>query len=953
MGSRVRPPAGAVNRGRLLEREGDLAALDSLLAGAASGEGSLGVVEGPAGIGKTKLLEAGRDRARARGIRVVSARASELERGFAYGVVRQLLEPLVVALTKDERATLFEGAARPAGLVLGAEHSAEGAGSFAVLHGLYWVTVGLAGQMPLVLCVDDVQWADRPSLRFLVHLARRLEGTSAGLLVGLRLAEPQARDDLLEGLRETEGVRTVRPTALSEEAVVEVVRDELAAGAAGEFCRACWQASGGNPFYLRELLRALAGETVLPTSEQVERVGEVWPVSIARHVLRRVARVGEGAAELAGAMAVLGDGAQLRHAAALSGVEEVGALARALLEMEILAEEEPFRFVHPIVRGAVYADLTTEKRDRLHLRAARLLIDEGHGGDRVGGHLLAVSPANRTWCVEAMRSSARQAIGRGAPEVAVAYLRRALVECPTEAPGRVDVLRELGVAEEHSADPAAVEHLEQARALCADARDRALVALDLSQTLETRGLEVEAVAVIRAALDERQLVADPEVEQRLEAALISAAAVDARVIGPDVLEIYGRLLADVPDGEAGQTVQALAAGAAVWAGAPADAAVGLAEQACARGLLQSEQWDAIGGCMWALILSERFEAVAGHLAELRVAVERRGHARGLALVLQLQANRAERLGSLAEAESDARLALEVLREGEIAVGSLSWILCSLVDVLVERGELDEAEAALSHMPAGDWPPHLGCLSTLAARGRLRLAQDRPQHALSDLLEAGRQYNEWPGFPLNGPAPSHWRSSAALALQRLGDLDEARRLAGEEIEAVRLFGTPRATGVALRVAGTVAPADEALSLLAESVAVLQGSAALLERARASVALGAGLRRRGQRVAAREPLREGLDGARRAGATPLADFAHDELLAAGARPRREALSGLASLTASERRVVDLAAQGLTNRQLAQTLYLSPKTVEMHLSRAYRKLDISSRGDLTTALAPTEQG
>ncbi|MEA2235158.1 MAG: hypothetical protein QOD83_4974, partial [Solirubrobacteraceae bacterium] len=295
------------------------------------------------------------------------------------------------------------------------------------------------------------------------------------------------------------------------------------------------------------------------------------------------------------------------------------------------------------------------------------------------------------------------------------------------------------------------------------------------------------------------------------------------------------------------------------------------------------------------------------------------------------------------------LALEILEQGEIAVGSLSRILCSLVDVLVARGELDEAESALSRMPAGDWPPHLGCMSTLAARGRLRLAQDRPDEALVDLLAAGRQYQEWPSFPLEGPAPSHWRSSAALVLRRLGNLDEARRLAAEEVEAARAFGTPRATGIALRAAGTVACADDALPLLHESVAVLQRSPATLERARSSVALGSALRRRGQRVAARQPLRQGWDGARRCGATPLSAFAHDELIAAGARPRREAFSGIASLTASERRVADLAAQGLTNRQLAQTLYLSPKTVEMHLSRAYRKLDINSRGDLAGALAP----
>ena len=201
--------------------------------------------------------------------------------------------------------------------------------------------------------------------------------------------------------------------------------------------------------------------------------------------------------------------------------------------------------------------------------------------------------------------------------------------------------------------------------------------------------------------------------------------------------------------------------------------------------------------------------------------------------------------------------------------------------------------------------------------------------------------------LNGPAPSHWRSSAALVLQRLGDLEEARRVAADELAAARAFDTPRATGVALRVAGLVAPAEDTLSHLHASVDVLRESPATLQRARSSIALGAALRRRGERVAARGPLREGLDGSRSCGETLLTEFAAHELIAAGARPRREALSGPGALTASERRVADLAADGLTNRQLAQTLFLSPKTIEMHLGRIYRKLEIASRGELAGAL------
>src|SRR3954452_18216930 len=226
----------ATDSGALLERADDLAAIDRLLVATTSGAASFGLVEGPPGIGKTALLQAARQRADARGIRVMRACASELEVEFAYGVVRQLLEPVVARLSMTARAALFTGAARPAARVLGAEPGAVGGGSFGTLHGLYWVVVGLASETPLVLCVDDLQWADRPSLRFLVHLARRLESTRAGMLLGARTAEPAAGDDLLDRLRSSEGARVIRPTPLSVSAVVDVVRGELGPGADQSFC---------------------------------------------------------------------------------------------------------------------------------------------------------------------------------------------------------------------------------------------------------------------------------------------------------------------------------------------------------------------------------------------------------------------------------------------------------------------------------------------------------------------------------------------------------------------------------------------------------------------------------------------------------------------------------------------------------------------------------------------
>jgi DNA-binding CsgD family transcriptional regulator len=221
----------------------------------------------------------------------------------------------------------------------------------------------------------------------------------------------------------------------------------------------------------------------------------------------------------------------------------------------------------------------------------------------------------------------------------------------------------------------------------------------------------------------------------------------------------------------------------------------------------------------------------------------------------------------------------------------------------------------------------------------------PAGGLEDVLDAGRRFEAVGG---RNPAFVAWRSHAALALLELGERDEARRLAGEELELARTWGAPRTLGAALRVTGLIAGGAEGVALLQEAVEVLVDSPAKLEHAKARTELGAALRRGNRRAQAREHLRRAVELATICRATLLAARAETELLATGARPRRIALSGIESLTPSERRVAELAAEGPTNREIAQALFVTPKTVEVHLSRVYRKLGISSRSQLAAALA-----
>ncbi len=298
-----------------------------------------------------------------------------------------------------------------------------------------------------------------------------------------------------------------------------------------------------------------------------------------------------------------------------------------------------------------------------------------------------------------------------------------------------------------------------------------------------------------------------------------------------------------------------------------------------------------------------------------------------------------RRGDLAEAEADATAALDTALP-------LAFTYAHLAEVLAERGELSEAIRTLDLAGVPDEnQPTWQTAVLLDPRARLRIAGGEVEQGLADLLAAGERMES---FGVQNPSYSAWRSQAALAVLGLGDRTEARRLVEKEVELARRWGAPRPLGAALRIAGLVEDGADGLELLRESVYVLATSAAQLERAKSFTELGAALRRANHRASARTFLQEGLELARRCGALALAERAHAELLATGARPRRLVRSGVDSLTPSERRVAQMATEGQTNREIAQALFVTPKTVETHLSHVYRKLGIQPRSQLSGAMA-----
>ena len=475
----------------LLERERELAAVDGLL----ERRSGVLIIEVGVGIGKTSLVQAACRRSRELGYEVLSAKGSELEADFVFGVVRQLFERRLTGAGADERASLLVGPAasvRPLLLGRSVEASA-GDTSFAVLHGLYWLAANLSAARPLLLAIDDAHWADESSLRWLTYLARRLDGLNLMLLVALRPADPAFAKATLLALR-AEAPTILRPALLSENAVGALVRATLGSRSDDGLCEAVWTASGGNPLYVNELLRALAlSDQRLVEIDQAELlVGGLE--GIGRRVIARVRRVDLAALRLAQALAVLGDGCELRHAAATAGLEMTDAtrLATVLVRLEVLADDDPPRFIHPVVREALEASLGGDARDAVHRSAARLLHADRASAGQIAAHLALVRPASDEWVFARLDEAAQEAIENGAPKVAAELLNRALAE-PPPASQRIDLLRRTARVEVSAGREVALVHLEEALQLAANPSERAEITLEVAEAYASLFRWVDAV----------------------------------------------------------------------------------------------------------------------------------------------------------------------------------------------------------------------------------------------------------------------------------------------------------------------------------------------------------------------------------------------------------------------------------------------------------------------------
>lgn len=720
-------------------------------------------------------------------MRTLSARGGELEREFAFGIVRQLFEPALSAADESQRCEWLAGTAALAAPLFdpGAVGRFPGDPGFQRRHGLYWLAANLAAssERGLLLLVDDVHWADSASVEFLGFLARRLGELPLGLLVAGR-----PRRDGFGGLAIDPAARVLRPSPLNAEEVATIVARTLPGTADAAFSEACRHATGGVPFLVGELLREVAVEGIAPRAEQAARVAALSPRNVATAVALRLARLPETASGLAQATAVLGDGAPVSVAGQLARITDVQARASAqmLVEADVLAAEEPLRFVHPIVRTAIYDGTAAAERPRAHARAAVALRAGGAADEAIAAQLRLAAPVGEPWAVEVLRRAAERAQSLGAPDVAAAYLRRALDEVQEDTEREL-LLFDLALAESDAGSADADQYLVEATSLTGSVQRRAEIAVERSRLLRLQGRGVEALAVVDRA-DTELAGSDAELGELLEIERLAAATMSTEVLRR-LRPLHARL--PDPGGPPATDPQRFRLGLlaldTAQRGTSAETVIELALRAVTGrppGLAATQvSSHAIAMAAIALSMADRYEQALALTTGLVDLTERLGVLAVAASVLAQRAQIHHRRGALVDAEADATRALELGREVRAAVALTTRAGGVLTFVAVERGTDPDPEL----MAAATATESTATRSLAYSSAEHLLAQSQFAAAATAFLAIGEFERE---LGWTGPAQYPWRSQAALALDQLGERDQARGFVGEELSLARDYGAAR-------------------------------------------------------------------------------------------------------------------------------------------------------------------
>ncbi|ADU11344.1 transcriptional regulator, LuxR family [Micromonospora sp. L5] len=900
--------------------------------------GHVALVTGAVGSGKTSLLESfGEWTAGSRG-QVMSATGSRAERGLHLGVVGQLFHSARLA---PETAAHVEKLLRDATSAVplpevGGEASDGDRAWAPLLHGLFTTLIDLTANGPLVLLVDDVHHADPASLHCLLYVTRRLRHARIMVVFAeastLRPPHPLFRAELLSQPHFSRiGLPPLTVDAVAR--LVEGAVDDADTRATAEHYV---RMTGGNPLLTRALLDERAGGE--GSDHDVPSVGDAFDQA----VLGCLYRHEPGVRRVAQALAVLDRPASTELLGHLLDVMPATTVpAVRVLRTSGLMECDQLR--HSRILRSILADMSADERRSLHQRAAEVLHDRGAEASVVAEHLVAAGAAVTGWRVPVLQDAAGHALSSGRPDVAAACLRL-LARAPVDERQRT-ATTEMLVNARWQINPLTVngqltELVQTARA-AGWSTDASLSAVPY--LLWQGRIDEAAEAVSGFSADEEQGPAAPPGRLRIMQLLISLSHPDHLANVRQTPATWGRA-AGAPT-TVSPLLQAVTVLGAALAPTADNDTVTTAEQILQRHHTDDGALGLLTAPLLALLWAGRSDraAVWGDVLLDRPVAQ---HAPGWRAVIRaIRAEAALRVGDLPGAEHHARAALEDMPApawGVAIAGPLSTLIASAT----ESGRFAEADRWLAHpTPPGMFRTPLG-LHYLAARGRHHLAVRRPHAATTDLRRCGELMRTW-GIDAAGLVP--WRLELARVQLSVGNKTQAMQLLQEQLRVPHGVDD-RTRGRTLRLLATTAAQDHRRKLLSEAVNLLQSSGDRLELVRALGDTGQTLQRAGDSARARLLVRRAYQLAQDCGASVLAQ----RLI------RREPGSGLPAypaaaelqepddgLSDAERRVAALAAQGHTNRQISSRLFITVSTVEQHLTRVYRKLDVKRRTDLPSRL------
>ncbi|MDQ0935943.1 helix-turn-helix transcriptional regulator [Streptomyces turgidiscabies] len=922
----------------MLERDECLDQLTELLDRCAEGTGATGIISGAVGFGKTTLLEAVVARAARRGYMVLGAVGSQEESTIPYAVVEQLFQSAELAGSETDLHAQLQRAKEEW------SHLGLEAGAAQAMQAYHGLLVELSVHQPIVLCVDDIQHVDSESLACLLYLIRRCRRNQVTILLTLGPSGPAPCEGVLAELACRPGVVHVRLGAFDAQAMAQLIADRFGQAATEQYAPGFYAMSGGNPL----LAQALVSDH---TARQANPETGYRPVAADLFREASVActrRSGPNGLRVARGLAVANGAGSPALLAQLVGMEkcDVDSAMKILTESRLI---EGLRFRHPAIRSAVLDNMSATDRSRLHHRAAGLLRSDGAPVIVVAQHLIAAGTVEDDWAPQFLMDAAKQALREDRVSLAGQCLQLADSCCPDRSQSHV-----------MKAHLARIKWRDQPEAA-------ARMMLSLVGPARTGDLpHAVCLKVVHRLLMQGRVADAIEIGGPLFSGHHGETPGDQLTLGLNVTRlwlaftypgVYKQLAGHVAPASHQQALSPqigrprLSAIHTLWAvlkRGPDDVLAAEAERVLLHLPAEDDTISSLNSAIAALVYADRLESAAIWCGQLQTAATERRAPTWHTLFTSTRAMIALRRGALRTAVESAEAALRSMSMEAWGV-EIGMPLATAIEARTAMGDhAASAELVNSPVPPGLFETRFG-LHYLYARGRHYLATGYYDAALADFILCGEKAQEW---DLDSPTLVPWRIGAVEVWLQRGRREHASRLADEHLALVKR-AQRRTFGVALRVQAMTRPPSQQIELLGTAVDMLQSAGDRYELALTLVELCRAHQRQGAAAQARLLVRQAWRMADECGAEVLCSSLMPKPVSGPQAEQPRALPPADDmvtnvLSEAELRVCSLAARGHTNREISDKLFVTVSTVEQHLTRAYRKLNIRHRRELPASLA-----